>query len=71
MTRHSFNWASRALGMSGSTSACIRRHRTSPLLESLEQRLSLSTASGLTVVPADLNPQPLPPGYVDGRVYEW
>ena len=71
MTRHSFNWASRTMGMSGSASAGIRRHRTSPLLENLEQRLSLSTVSGLKAVPLDLNPQPLPPGYVDGRVYEW
>ena len=71
MTRHWFSSASRTLGISGSTSARVRRNRTSPLLENLEQRLSLSTVSGLKAVPLDLNPQPLPPGYVDGRVYEW
>lgn len=60
------NWilsASRTLGMSGSTSVRARRqHRSSPSLENLEHRLSLS---GITVAPADLNPQPLPPGFID------
>ena len=52
---------SRTLGMRGSTSARARRqHRSSPSLENLEHRLSLS---GFTTAPADLNPQPLPPGW--------
>jgi hypothetical protein len=61
MTR---NWIATAyhtlrMGRSESTRPC--RHRTSPCLENLEHRLSLSSYSAGGVVGPDLNPQPLPP----------
>ena len=41
-----------------------RRARTSPRIENLEYRLSLSSVSAGKMVPLDLNPQPLPPGFM-------
>jgi len=61
MTRNWIDTASRTLRMIRSGSARSRRHRTSPCLENLEQRLSLSSFSAGRVVGPDLNPQPLPP----------
>ena len=76
MTRNLIAMASRALSMVRSSSARPRRQRTSLRLENLENRLSLSGIQGnhigtavvlskhdpVEVQPADLNPQPLPPG---------
>ena len=64
MTRNWMMMASRTLTMVRSGSASPRRRRVSPCLENLEYRLSLSSV-GCKMQPADLNPQPLPPGYVD------
>ena len=77
MTRNLIAMASRTLSMVRSSSAGPRRQRTSLRLENLEGRLSLSGIQGnhigtamvsrlqgpVEVQPADLNPQPLPPGY--------
>jgi hypothetical protein len=57
--------ASRNLLTVASDSGRPRRHRASLSLESLEQRLSLSSVVPGKVTPADLNPQPLPPGFFD------
>jgi hypothetical protein len=60
------NWivaASRTLRMSRAGSDGFRRRRTTASLETLEHRLSLSSYSAGSVHPADLNPQPLPPGF--------
>jgi hypothetical protein len=64
MTRNLIATASRALGMVRSTSRRPARHRAAFRLESLEYRLSLSSVSTGGVAPADLNPQPLPPGFM-------
>ena len=61
MTRNWIATASRTLGMVRSGSARPRRRRTRPCLENLEYRLSLSSYSA---GPMDLNPQPLPPGFM-------
>jgi hypothetical protein len=77
MTRNLIAMASRTLSMVRSGPAGTRRQRTSFCLETLEGRLSLSGIQGnhigvavvvikqgpVEVQPADLNPQPLPPGY--------
>jgi hypothetical protein len=78
MTRNLITMASRTLSMVRSSSAGPRRQRTNLRLENLESRLSLSGIQGnhigtpmvvlrkhdpVEVQPADLNPQPLPPGY--------
>jgi hypothetical protein len=59
--------ASRTLRMGRPGLAHARRHRSSPCLENLEQRLSLSTYANAGVVEAirPLNPQPLPPVVVE------
>jgi hypothetical protein len=76
MTRNLIAMASRTLSMVRSSSSGPRRQRTSLRLENLEGRLSLSGIQGnhigtpmvlrktdpVEVQPADLNPQPLPPG---------
>jgi hypothetical protein len=77
MTRNLIAMASRTLSMVRSSSNGPRRQRTSLRLENLEGRLSLSGIQGnhigvatvvlrkhdpVEVQPADLNPQPLPPG---------
>jgi hypothetical protein len=61
MTRNWIAMASRTLRMARTESARPRRHRTSPCLENLEHRLSLSSYSAGAVLGAHLNPQPLPP----------
>jgi len=61
MTRNWIATASRTLRMLRSGSARPRRHRTSPCLENLEHRLSLSSFSAGGALGPDLNPQPLPP----------
>jgi hypothetical protein len=57
--------ASRNLLAIASDSRRPCRHRVSLSLESLEQRLSLSSVVPGKAIPADLNPQPLPPGFFD------
>jgi hypothetical protein len=61
MTRNWIATASRTLRMIGSGPARACRRRTSPCLENLETRLSLSSFAAGGVVGTDLNPQPLPP----------
>jgi hypothetical protein len=63
MTRNWIVTASRSLSIGRSSTALPGRRRFSFCLESLEQRLSLSSF-GCKMAPADLNPQPLLPGYV-------
>jgi hypothetical protein len=65
MTRNWIATASRTLGMVRSSSVRPRRRRANPRLENLEARLSLSNFGVGRVVSLDLNPQPLPPGYMD------
>ncbi len=72
MTRNLIATASRTLLMLGSGSARPRRFRANPCVENLEYRISLSSVSAGPAplikhapVPADLNPQPLPPGARD------
>jgi hypothetical protein len=61
MTRSWIAMASRTLRMARTESARSRRQRTSPSLENLEHRLSLSSYSAGMVLGTQLNPQPLPP----------
>ena len=66
MTRNWIAMASRTL-FSGRSASASRpgRARTSPRLENLEGRLSLSSVGvGKVVAQWDLNPQPLPPGFM-------
>ncbi len=72
MTRNLIATASRTLLKLRSGSARPRRFRANPCVENLEYRLSLSSVSASPAalikhapVPADLNPQPLPPGAVE------
>ncbi len=63
MSRNWIATASRTLLSARSASANRpRRACTSPRLENLEGRLSLSSVSVGKVAQWDLNPQPLPPG---------
>jgi hypothetical protein len=63
MTRNWFVVASSAPRTVRTRSNRPRQNCTTVSLEALEHRLSLSAYSGGVVSPADLNPQPLPPGY--------
>jgi hypothetical protein len=63
MTRNLMIKAFFTLRAAGSSTSGRRRRDRSPGLENLEGRLSLSSVSvGSKMAPADLNPQPLPPG---------
>jgi hypothetical protein len=79
MTRNFISRASRSLFIVRSDSARLRRRSTSPCVENLEYRLSLSTVGGSVTLrkhdpvaafvrPADLNPQPLPPGIMVEKI---
>lgn len=62
MTRNWIAKAARTLMTARTGSARRHRPRTTPRLENLEDRLSLSSMNAGGIVVALLNPQPLPPG---------
>jgi hypothetical protein len=64
MTRNWIATASRAFGIVRLGSVHPRRRRANPGLENLEQRLSLSNWGVGQGVRLELNPLPLPPGYM-------
>jgi hypothetical protein len=64
MTRNWFAMKSRSLRMDQNGTRRPRRRPLGVSLESLEARLSLSSVPAVTPRSWDLNPQPLPPGFM-------